>query len=125
MLLAGVLRLPPRERQAAGREPGSLPTRDNEASMRVRRKNGVSGRRATTRHLSLGIAAASAMALVAGQFALTTTPASAATAAPDVLALSTAQAAQLSQNVNQHVIVIMKSQPGQASVGTSAAATRA
>ncbi len=93
--------------------------------MRVRMKGGASIRRAGSRKLSLGIAAASAAALVAGQFALTMMPASAATSAPDLLDLSTAQTAQLSQNVNQHVIVTLKSQPAQASVGSAAAANRA
>ena len=39
--------------------------------------------------------------------------------------LSAAQAAQLSQHVNQHVIVLFKNQPAQARAGTGAARARA
>jgi subtilisin family serine protease len=52
-------------------------------------------------------------------------PAAAATTVANPLAITSAQAAQLSQNVDQHVIVLMKSQPTQSSVGTSAASERA
>jgi Peptidase inhibitor I9 len=96
--------------------------------MRIRMKRGASIRRAGSRHLSLGIAVASATALVAGQAAMMAAPAAAATTATTAfsgLDLSATQAAQLSQNVNQHVIVVMKSQPTQSSVGTSAATERA
>jgi hypothetical protein len=96
--------------------------------MRVRMKGGTSIRRAVSRHLSLGVVAAAAAALVAGQLAAVAAPASAATTATPSfsgLDLTSAQATQLSQNVNQHVIVIMKGQLAQSSVGTHAAATRA
>jgi Subtilase family len=81
--------------------------------------------RAWSRAISLVAAAVAVPALVAGQ----SVAAAAATAAP--AAQSAAQqpmtpglAAQLSQNVSQHVIVIMKSQPAAAAVGSHAATVR-
>ena len=78
------------------------------------------------KNLSIITAVAGATALVAGQAALAVTPASASTA-PQALfgPMTPALAAQLSQNVNQHVIVIMKGQLAQDRVGSSAATTRA
>jgi hypothetical protein len=80
---------------------------------------------AKSRAASLVIAAAAVPALVAGQ----SVGASAATAAPAtpnvaLQPMTPALAAQLSTNVNQHVIVIMKGQLAAAQVGTRASAMR-
>jgi hypothetical protein len=90
--------------------------------MRSRSARGVPRMAVNGRTVSLVTAAAAVPALLIGQAGV----AMAAPAAPSVFGqMTSALAAQLSQNVNKPVIVIMQSQFGAAPVGSAAAAARA
>jgi hypothetical protein len=90
--------------------------------MRSRSARGVPRPAVSGRTVSLVTAAAAVPALLIGQAGV----ALAAPAAPNVFGqLTSALAAQLSQNVNKPVIVIMRDQFGAAPVGSAAAASRA
>jgi hypothetical protein len=90
--------------------------------MRSRSTRGVPRMAVSGRTVSLVTAAAAVPALLIGQAGM----AMAAPAAPDVFGqMTSALAAQLSQNVNKPVIVIMANQFGSAPVGSPAASARA
>ena len=90
--------------------------------MRSRSSRGVPRRAVSGRAVSLVTAAAAVPALLIGQAGV----ALAAPAAPGIYGqMTSALAAELSQNVTRPVIVIMKDQFGAAPVGSAAAAARA
>jgi hypothetical protein len=92
------------------------------ANMRKRMASGMKRTRIRTIYLTVPVAAAlvAGTAVWAGQNAAASPAGAAARQAP----LSQAEAAQLSQNVNRPVLVILKAQPGQAQVGSGAQTER-
>jgi len=93
--------------------------------MRARRTGGALTAPAKVRAVSLLVATASVPALILGQ-SVVASAAPVARAAPSaaVQPMTAALAAQLSTNVNDHVIVIMKSQPKVVREGTMASTRR-
>ncbi len=95
--------------------------------MRVRMAGRAAGARSARRTLSLTVATVAVPALIIGQSAIAMAAPTEHAGAAKVSGqqpLTAALAVQLSKNVSQHVIVIMKSQPAAARVGTSAQAAR-
>ncbi|HEV2372704.1 MAG TPA: S8 family serine peptidase [Streptosporangiaceae bacterium] len=92
----------------------------------LQRKRGGRGA-AVFRARGITLVAATSVAVLAGaQSLLAAVPAAASTtAAGAAQSLTAAQAAQLSKNVNQHVIILMKHQFAAAHVGSKAAKSRA
>jgi hypothetical protein len=89
----------------------------------MHRRGNQSAFRVRSRTTIISVVAASA--LVAGG-AVALTAASAGAAPLNLMGpMTSALAAQLSQNVNQHVIVLLKEQPSQAAVGSKAESVRA
>jgi hypothetical protein len=104
-------------------DPAAL---EDEASMRARRIGGAARPRPKIRAVSLLVAAASVPALILGQ-SVVASAAPVAQAAPGAALqpMTAALAAQLSTNVSDHVIVLMKSQPKVVREGTLASRRRA